>query len=95
MQVFWFIPTTGDGCYLGDNRNSRETNLPYLQRIATAVDELGLEGVLGSAGVLVQIYTHLECGASLEHVVLPKGRESRAAIRDGIVGIGSLVLGCL
>jgi alkanesulfonate monooxygenase len=54
MQVFWFIPTTGDGRYLGDNRNSRETNLPYLRQIATAVDELGFEGVLLPTGNLCE-----------------------------------------
>jgi alkanesulfonate monooxygenase len=54
MQVFWFTPTTGDGRYLGDNRNSRETNLPYLRQIATAVDELGFEGVLLPTGNLCE-----------------------------------------
>src|ERR1700689_4271784 len=54
MQVFWFIPTTGDGRYLGDNRNSRETNLPYLRQVATAVDELGFEGVLLPTGNLCE-----------------------------------------
>jgi alkanesulfonate monooxygenase len=54
MQVFWFIPTIGDGRYLGDPRQSRETNLPYLKQIATAVDELGFEGVLLPTGNLCE-----------------------------------------
>ena len=54
MQVFWFIPTTGDGRYLGDSRQARETNLPYLRQIATAVDELGFEGVLLPTGNLCE-----------------------------------------
>lgn len=54
MQMFWFIPTTGDGRYLGDSRQARETNLPYLRQIASAVDELGFEGVLLPTGNLCE-----------------------------------------
>jgi len=54
MQVFWFIPTTGDGRYLGDQRQARETNLPYLRQIAIAADELGFEGVLLPTGNLCE-----------------------------------------
>ena len=54
MQVFWFIPTIGDGRYLGEEQQSRETNLPYLRQIATAVDELGFYGVLLPTGNLCE-----------------------------------------
>jgi alkanesulfonate monooxygenase len=54
MKVFWFIPTTGDGRYLGDSNYARETNLPYLRQIATALDELGFEGVLLPTGNLCE-----------------------------------------
>jgi len=54
MQVFWFIPTIGDGRYLGEDKQSRETNLPYLRQIATAVDELGFEGALLPTGNLCE-----------------------------------------
>jgi alkanesulfonate monooxygenase len=54
MQVFWFIPTSGDGRYLGDRRHSREINLPYLRQVAAAVDELGFEGVLLPTGNLCE-----------------------------------------
>ena len=54
MKVFWFIPTIGDGRYLGEHRQSRETNLPYLRQIATAVDELGYEGALLPTGTLCE-----------------------------------------
>ena len=54
MQVFWFIPTAGDGRYLGVNQQSRETNFDYLRQIATAVDELGFEGVLLPTGNLCE-----------------------------------------
>ena len=52
MQVFWFIPTTGDRRYLGDSRCARETNFPYLRQIASAVDEPGCEGVMLPTGNL-------------------------------------------
>jgi alkanesulfonate monooxygenase len=54
MHVFWFIPTIGDGRYLGESKHSRETNLPYLRQIATAVDELGFEGALLPTGNLCE-----------------------------------------
>lgn len=54
MQVFWFIPTVGDGHYLGNQRQSRESNLPYLRQIATTADELGFEGVLLPTGNLCE-----------------------------------------
>ena len=54
MQVFWFIPTTGDARSLGDSGSARETSLPYLRQIATALDELGYEGVLLPTGNLCE-----------------------------------------
>ena len=53
MQVFWFIPTKGDGRYLGESTYARETNLPYLRQIATALDELGFEGGFSETGAMV------------------------------------------
>ena len=50
MQVCWFIPTTGDGRYLGSAQQSRVTDLPYLRQIAQAVDELGYYAVLLPTG---------------------------------------------
>ncbi len=53
MKLFWFIPTSGDGRHLG-NSLSRGTNLGYVRQIATAVDELGYEGVLLPTGALCE-----------------------------------------
>lgn len=50
MDIFWFIPTHGDGKYLGTSIRARETNFPYVKQIAQAVDELGYEGVLIPTG---------------------------------------------
>lgn len=54
MQVFWFIPTTGDGRYLSESNYACETNLSYLRQIATALDELGFEGVVLPTGNLCE-----------------------------------------
>jgi alkanesulfonate monooxygenase len=54
LNLFWFIPTIGDGRYLGERRQSRETNLPYLRQIATAIDELGFVGALLPTGTLCE-----------------------------------------
>ena len=50
MQLCWFIPTTGDGRYLGSSHHSRSTDLAYLRQIAQAVDELGYSAVLLPTG---------------------------------------------
>jgi alkanesulfonate monooxygenase len=50
MQVFWFIPTHGDGRYLGSAVGGRATNFPYLVQIARAVDHLGFHGALLPTG---------------------------------------------
>jgi len=49
-KVFWFLPTHGDGRYLGTAIGGREVNLPYLRQIAQAADDLGYEGVLLPTG---------------------------------------------
>jgi hypothetical protein len=49
MNIFWFLPTHGDGRYLGTTRGARAVSYPYLQ-IAQAADELGFGGVLLPTG---------------------------------------------
>ena len=49
-NVFWFLPTHGDGRYLGTGIGGRNVNLPYLRQIAQAADDLGYEGVLLPTG---------------------------------------------
>lgn len=46
MNIFWFIPTHGDGRYLGTAIGGRATDLSYYKQIAQAVDSLGYSGVL-------------------------------------------------
>jgi alkanesulfonate monooxygenase len=49
-DVLWFLPTHGDGRYLGSDVNARHITLNYLGQIARAADELGYFGVLLPTG---------------------------------------------
>lgn len=50
ITFFWFIPTHGDGAYLGSNRGERQPDFQYFKQIAQAADHLGYEGVLLPTG---------------------------------------------
>ena len=50
MQLLWFIPTHGDGRYLGTAAGGRAVSFPYLRQIAQAVDDLGYTGALLPTG---------------------------------------------
>ena len=50
MQVLWFIPTHGDGRYLGTALGGRSVNFDYWRQIAQAVDQLGFTGALLPTG---------------------------------------------
>jgi alkanesulfonate monooxygenase len=49
-NVLWFLPTHGDGRYLGTSVGGREVNFNYLRQIAQAADQLGYYGVLLPTG---------------------------------------------
>jgi alkanesulfonate monooxygenase len=49
-NFLWFLPTHGDGRYLGTSLGARPVNLNYLRQIAQAADELGYFGVLLPTG---------------------------------------------
>ena len=49
-NVLWFLPTHGDGRYLGTSLGARDVSLRYLAQIAQAADELGYFGVLLPTG---------------------------------------------
>lgn len=51
IDFLWFIPTSGDGSYLGSADLNRDTDIGYLTQIAQAVDRLGFSGVLLPTGV--------------------------------------------
>jgi len=50
INVLWFLPTHGDGRFLGTATGGRHVNLGYLRQIAQAADELGYFGVLLPTG---------------------------------------------
>lgn len=49
-NVLWFLPTHGDGRYLGTATGGRQTDFAYLRQIAQAADTLGYYGVLLPTG---------------------------------------------
>ncbi|MES4612254.1 MULTISPECIES: FMNH2-dependent alkanesulfonate monooxygenase [Ewingella] len=50
LNVFWFLPTHGDGRYLGTDKDARTVDHGYLQQVAQAADRLGFGGVLLPTG---------------------------------------------
>lgn len=50
LNLLWFLPTHGDGHYLGTAEGGRAVDLPYLRQIAQAADTLGYYGVLIPTG---------------------------------------------
>jgi alkanesulfonate monooxygenase len=51
LDMFWFLPTSGDGRYLGTNYGNRPVDFRYMREIAMAVDRLGFGGVLLPTGL--------------------------------------------
>jgi alkanesulfonate monooxygenase len=49
-NLLWFLPTHGDGRYLGTTKGGRSVDLSYLRQIAQAADSLGYFGVLLPTG---------------------------------------------
>jgi alkanesulfonate monooxygenase len=49
-NILWFLPTHGDGRYLGTTTSGREVSFNYLRQIAQAADQLGYFGVLLPTG---------------------------------------------
>ncbi|GIO11423.1 alkanesulfonate monooxygenase [Cohnella xylanilytica] len=50
MELFWFIPTYGDGRHIGTSRGARALTPAYLRQVAVAADDLGYGGVLLPTG---------------------------------------------
>ncbi len=44
LDMFWFIPVSGDGSYLGTHKGNRAADFSYLKQIAQAADRLALRG---------------------------------------------------
>ena len=50
LDVFWFLPTGGDGRFLGSAQGARPGGIRYLRQVAQAADQLGYGGVLLPTG---------------------------------------------
>jgi alkanesulfonate monooxygenase len=50
LNLFWFLPTSGDGTYLGTDQGHRPAEIAYLREIAVAADRLGYGGALLPTG---------------------------------------------
>jgi alkanesulfonate monooxygenase len=50
MEILWFIPTHGDGRYLGTTKGGRVADFSYFRQVAQAADRLGYTGVLIPTG---------------------------------------------
>ncbi|HTW70151.1 MAG TPA: FMNH2-dependent alkanesulfonate monooxygenase [Acetobacteraceae bacterium] len=50
LDMFWFLPTSGDGRYLGSPAGHRPIEFGYLRDIAVAADRLGFSGALLPTG---------------------------------------------
>jgi alkanesulfonate monooxygenase len=50
LDLFWFIPVSGDGSYLGSDVGHRPADFHYLKQVAQAADRLGYGGVLIPVG---------------------------------------------
>ena len=50
LNLLWFLPTHGDGRYLGTAVGGRAVDLGYLRQVAQAADALGYFGVLLPTG---------------------------------------------
>lgn len=81
MELFWFIPTHGDGRYLGTTRGSRPVTYDYAAQIARAADQLGYGGVLLPTG------RSCEDAWVVASALIPVTRQLKflVAIRPGIV----------
>jgi len=84
MQVLWFIPTGGDGRYLGTGLGGRTTDFYYLEQIAKAVDHLGF------AGALLPIGRYCEDPWIVASTLVSITRQMRflVALRPGLVSPG-------
>jgi len=50
VNIFWFLPTHGDGRYLATTTGGRQLSFSYLLQTAQAADSLGFDGVLIPTG---------------------------------------------
>jgi len=81
LELFWFLPTSGDGPYLGSSQGHRPADYDYLRQIAVAADRLGYGGILLPTG------PHCEDGWTYAAALAPFTERLRflVALRPGIL----------
>ena len=84
-KVLWFIPTHGDGRYLGTSLGGRAVDFAYLRQIAQAADALGYFGVLLPTGQELRGFLgrRLGPGAANRAVAFSRRRAAGPAIAGG------------
>ncbi len=84
LRLFWFLPTAGDGPYLGSQEGWRPVTFDYMRTLAEVADRLGFEGVLLPTGP-----TCLD-GWSLASALAPVTRRLKflIALRPGVISPG-------
>lgn len=50
LDIFWFLPTSGDTRYLGKSDSGRPASNAYMRQIAVAAENLGYDGLLIPTG---------------------------------------------
>jgi alkanesulfonate monooxygenase len=50
LDIFWFLPTSGDTRYLGHSASGRPATNAYMRQIAVAAENLGYDGLLIPTG---------------------------------------------
>ena len=51
VHFYWYVPTNGDGEYLGLNEPQRKPTLDYIISVAKAAEKSGFEGILIPTGI--------------------------------------------
>lgn len=85
LDIHWFIPTHGDGRYLGTAVGGRALTADYLRQLAGAIDQLGYAGALLPTGKSCE--DAWITAASL--IAVTKRMKFLVAIRPGITSPGA------
>ena len=103
LNMFWFLPTSGDGTYLGTKEGWRPAEFAYIKAIANAADQLGFKGVLLPTGpacldawtvatALLPLTERLKFLVALRPGVLSPANAARQAVAFDRISNGRLLL---
>lgn len=81
MDIFWYLPTHGDGRYLAAEKGHRPATYFYLKQIAEAVDGLGFAGALLPTGRSCEDAWVVACSL----VPLTRRMKFLVAVRPGLI----------